>query len=256
MPKVLVIVPFPLDDAAVDKRRDQLLEANIAPDFEFVFRPVKAGPKLFDSHHDMLLGDVALAEVGISAREEGFDAICIDSMSDSGLPAMRSLLDIPVIGPGRASMLVALMLGDKFSIITMWKPWSLAYKKTLQETGLADHCASIRWPEGLSPDVVQLLGGKEEEIFPKLLETCQKCIDDGAEVIILGSTTMHEAQAYLAERLPIPVINPGPLSYKLAETFLALGLTHSKLAYVPPTVPQPEAFTAMLAAAAEHSSDG
>ena len=29
--------------------------------------------------------------------------------------------------------------------------------------------------------------------------------EDGADVICLGSTTMHQAAAYLAERLPVPV---------------------------------------------------
>lgn len=42
-----------------------------------------------------------------------------------------------------------------------------------------------------------------------------KCVEvDGADVIILGSTTRHEAHAYLAERLPVPIINPGPLTYR------------------------------------------
>src|SRR3546814_15299639 len=33
------------------------------------------------------------------------------------MAALRSLLDIPVIGPGRHAMLTALMLGDRFSIV-------------------------------------------------------------------------------------------------------------------------------------------
>jgi allantoin racemase len=42
-------------------------------------------------------------------------------------------------------------------------------------------------------------------------------VDDGADVIGLGSTTMHGAHRYLSDRLPVPVINPGPLTYKLAK---------------------------------------
>ena len=54
---------------------------------------------------------VALFEAGRSAQEDGYDAVCIDTMSDSGVNALRSVLDIPVIGPGRCSYLTALMLG-------------------------------------------------------------------------------------------------------------------------------------------------
>lgn len=249
MPKVLVIVPFPLDEQVLQKRRAQLRSVSISDQIEFEFRPVRAGAALFDSHHDLLLGDVALAEVGLSARDEGFDAICIDSMSDSGLAAMRSMLDIPVIGPGRVSFATALMLGDTFSVVTMWKPWALAYKKVLKDAGLGQHCVSVRWPQGLSPDIAELLAGKEDEVFPKLLEASLRCVDDGAEVIVLGSTTMHEAHEYLAERLPVPVVNPGPLSYKVAELMLALGLSHSRDVYHRPKIPKPEMFAAMMAAA-------
>ena len=56
-------------------------------------------------------------------------------------------------------------------------------------------------------------------------------------MICLGSTTMHQAAEFLAGELPVPVINPGPLTYKLAETFLALGLKQGRAAYPEPIVP-------------------
>jgi allantoin racemase len=50
--------------------------------------------------------------------------------------------------------------------------------------------------------------------------------------------------------MPVPVINPGPLIYKLAELMLGLGLTHSRSAYTRPGVPKPELVHAMLDGAA------
>lgn len=55
-----------------------------------------------------------------------------------------------------------------------------------------------------------------------------------ADAICLGSTTMHQAHGFLAENLPVPVVNPGPLTYKLAELVLGLRLTHSRAAYPKP----------------------
>ena len=69
-------------------------------------------------------------------------------------------------------------------------------------------------------------------------------------MICLGSTTMHEAHRVLAERLSVPIINPGPLSYKLVEILLATGLSHSRRAYPKPLVPKPEMIHAMLQSAA------
>ena len=50
---------------------------------------------------------------GLDAEKEGFSAVCIDTMSDSGVSALRSVLSIPVIGPGRTSMLTAMSLGQE-----------------------------------------------------------------------------------------------------------------------------------------------
>ena len=249
MPKrVLVLVPFALDEHGLGKRRAQQQSVDLGPDIEFDYRPVKAGPALYDSHHDGVLADVSMLEAGVSAEEDGYDAVCIDTMSDSGVNALRSLLDIPVIGPGRASFLVALMLGSKFSVLTQWDPWKALYRKTLAEYGLEHKCASIRSID-TPPDVSNLLGGKEDVVFPKLVAAGHQCIEDGADVICLGSTTMHEAHAHLTEHLPVPVINPGPLTYKLAETLLGLRLSQSRTAYPRPNVPKPDMLHRMLEAA-------
>ena len=246
MPRILVIVPFALDAEGIARRQAQLTAVDLDPATTFEFRPVKAGPRSFMSPHDFALMDVAIFEAGLSAQEDGFDAVCIDTMSDSGMAALRSVLDIPVVSPGRASMLFALTLGARFSVLAQWEPALYRYRKAIREYGLAEQCASVRSFD-IPPDFDELLGGKRDTAFPKMLETCTACIEqDGAEVICLGSTTMHEAAAWLAERLPVPVINPGPLTYKLVESMLALGLTHSRAAYPAPLDPQPDLLHAMM----------
>ena len=251
MAKVLVIVPFAFDEKGLNNRRAQLNTVSFGPNIDFEFKGVRAGPAMLDSYHDYVLGDLALFEVGLTAQEDGYDAVCVDTMSDSGMNAMRSVLDIPVIGPGRASYMMALMLGNKMSVVTQWDGWIQAYKKSAQEYGVADKLASIR-SINVMPDVENLLGGKEEVVFPKLVECATRCIEeDGAEVILLGSTTMHQAHAHLVANLPVPVINPGPLTYKLAECMLGLGLTHSRKAYPKPKVPKDAMVHAMMKAAAE-----
>ncbi|HEY9568550.1 MAG TPA: aspartate/glutamate racemase family protein, partial [Thalassobaculum sp.] len=231
MPKVLVIVPFPMDADNLAKRRAQLKAVRLGPDIVFDFKAVDIAPANYVSQQDALLADVGILEAGLTAQTDGYDAVCIDTVSDSGMAALRSLLDIPVIGPGRHAMLTALMLGDRFSIVCMWDRWRPLYAKTLAELGLEGKCASIRAAD-LQPNNQELLGGREDEVFPVLLEVAARCVaEDRADVIVLGSTTMHEAHAFLAERLPVPVINPGPLSYRLADAAIRLGLGHSKTTY-------------------------
>jgi len=249
MPRVLVIVPFPFDEEGMSNRREQLSKVRLDPDFEFHYRPVQAGPSNFDSYHDWLLADLAMLEAGIEAQEQGYDAVCIDTTSDSGMNALRSVLDIPVIAPGRASYLTALMLGHRFGVLTQWDPWIHEARKTIVEYGLEHLCVGI---ESINrpPDMQNLLGGKEEEVFPLLRDAALRLVDRGADAICLGSTTMHQAVGYLNDQLPVPVIDPGPLTYKFAELLLGMGLSHSRTAYTRPHSPKPELIHRMLAAGA------
>jgi len=199
---------------------------------------VKAAPKNYVSAADMALAEIGVLEAGLEAEAEGYDAVCIDTMSDSAVAALRSELTIPVIGPGRASVLMAMLLGTRFSILAMWPHWRHLYDKTLRDLGLAHACASVRSIDR-APDNRALLGESRDQVAELLVIEGRRAIEeDGADVILLGSTTMHEAHAVLADRLPVPVINPGPLSYKLAEAVLGLGLTHSGVAY--PASPAPQ----------------
>lgn len=249
MKKILVIVPFAMLADNLLLRQQQLAGLQFGPELVFDYRCVKAGPVNYSSHHDFVLADASIFEAGCRAQDEGYAAVCIDTMSDSGVAALRSVLDIPVFGPGKVSMLTALMLGDRFSILTMASRWKPLYKKALDELGLHHKCASVRAIE-VPPDNLGLLSGKEDAVFPLLEAAARLAIEvDGAEVLILGSTTMHQAHAYLEARLPVPVINPGPLSYKMAEAALGLGLRQSRQAYPKPLHPRLDMLEAMMAAA-------
>lgn len=245
MKRVAVIVPFALGEADLARRRAQTKEVDLSPEVIYEFLPVLAGPSSFQSPHDWLLLDVAVLEAGLRAGERGFDAVVVDSASDSGVDALRSVLDIPVVGPGRASMLFALTLGKRFGVLAQWEPALARVEKSLTEWDMRRHCAGVEHFD-TEPDFAKLIGDKSGEVIPKMEAACRRLMEQGADVICLGSTTMHEAHGILVERLPVPIVNPGPLSYKLVETFLASGLSHSRRAYPRPLTPKPEMIHAML----------
>lgn len=254
MAKALVLVPFALDESGIANRRAQLDHVRLGPDIAFDFRGVTAGPKSYMSPHDFVLMDMAIFEAGMRAQDEGYDAVCIDTMSDSGLDALRSVLDIPVIAPGKAAMLFCLTLGEKFSILCQWDYAVARTTKMIRALGLEDFCAAVVNYD-MPPDYAGLLDGKEDTVFPRMKAACDEAMAAGADVICLGSTTMHQAAEYLAANLPVPVVNPGPLTYKLVESVLDLALTHSRKAYPRPLDPRPGMIHAMLAAG-KASPDG
>jgi allantoin racemase len=232
--RIKFIIPFPFDEEGVANRAAQIPRDLLGPETDVECVPVRNSATLVDSPYEALVFDMYIAEAGLRAEDEGYDAVIMDTVSDSGLAALRSRLTIPVIGPGLVSYCVGMMLGKRFSIITMWDKWRHLYEKNMDTYHLWEKCASIR-AVNIPPDVEALFTGKEEEMFARLAEEAQRAIDDdGAGVILLGSTTMHQAGDYLARNLPVPVINPGPVAIKLAETIVQLGLTHSKVDFPSP----------------------
>jgi len=249
--KILVLVPFPMTPDQLSKRTEQRDEVQLPASVELHYRSTRAAPSNYVSAHDYVLADITLLEAGMRAEEEGYDAVCIDTVSDSGVAALRSMLSIPVIAPGRTMFMTALMLGRRFGVLSMWQRWFGLYERTLRDLAMEDRCAGMRSID-TQPDSKNLFDGKEEDLLPLLHEAAVQLVElDGADVVCLGSTTMHQAHRYLQERLPVPVLNPGPLSYLTADAMLSLGLSHSRKAYPEPLVPKPEMISAMLTAAAE-----
>ena len=212
---------------------------------------MRGSATVVDGYYEDLIFEMYIVEAGLRSEDEGFDAMIMDTASDSGLYALRSRLSIPVMGPGIVSYCVAAMLGKRFSIITMWDKWLHLYEKNLDTYKLGDKCASIRHI-GMRPDLTELLSGKESEVGKRLEVEARRAIDDdGADVIILGSTTMHQAGAYLSEVLPVPVVNPGPVAVKITQALVELGLSHSKAAFPSPETLQDEKFFSLAATPVE-----
>ncbi|WP_323039087.1 aspartate/glutamate racemase family protein [Gemmobacter sp.] len=219
---IRVIVPIPLPRAALDNFAAQLPPGLIGPGFAVDFVGTRNGGQLGGDQMEVLLFGTFVY--------------------DAGVAALRARLTIPVIGSGATAFLMACQLGKTFSVISMWGRWNHFYAKILAEQGLAGRCVSMR-DVGIRPDTAELLPGKEHFIFDRLEQECRRAIDeDGAEVIVPGSTTMHQSHAHLARVLPVPVINPGVVSCKAAEALVQLGLAQSKAHYHQPERPMDDIF--------------
>lgn len=248
--RIKFILPFPFDDEGVANRAAQIPKEILGPDTDVECIRVRNSATMVDCLYEALVFDMYIVEAGLRAEQEGYDAVIMDTVSDSGLYALRSRLTIPVIGPGMVSYAIAMILGKRFSIITMWDKWRHLYEKNLDTYHLWDKCASIRAVD-IPPDVEALFAGKEEEMFTRLTEEAQKAIDeDGAGVILLGSTTMHQAGDYMSQHLPAPVINPGPVAIKITESLVQLGLSHSKIDFPSPATIIDDRFFSLASAGA------
>ncbi len=234
--KITMILPVPVPPPALDFFAAQIPAHLQKPDVIVNFVAPHNGARILDSYYEATLADAFVLDAGIKAADAGADAICVNSMSDSGVAALRSRLDIPVVGPGQSTFAMACLLGEKFSVITMWDRWNPLYRKSVKELGIEHRLASIRHID-VRPDASELLAGKEDFVFPMLEAAGRDAIEkDGADVLVLGSTTMHQSHNYLVSALPVPVLNPGLVALKICEMWLDLGLKQSPKAYRKPDV--------------------
>jgi allantoin racemase len=74
-------------------------------------------------------------------------------------------------------------------------------------------------------------------VLDKLEEVGRAALrDDGADLLVLGCMSMGFLGITddLQKRLDVPVVNPVTAALKTAEAIVAMGLSHSKVAYPMP----------------------
>jgi len=237
--RIKQIIPFPLGPADLALRAEHVPAHVRAGDTVVETVPVRDSfapdaPRAATTYYEWALLEAFVLEAGLAAEDEGYDAVVIDTTTDSSLRALRSRLGIPVVGAGMTAYAMALTVGRRFSIVTYTDAHRFLVEDSLRGYGLRDHCASIRVID--APPV--LLDAKPEaqaeEIERFVAEAEAAIADDGADTILVASTTMHKAAAAMAERLPAPVLDPGPIAISVAELLVRLRLSHSKVAYPAP----------------------
>jgi len=138
------------------------------------------------------------------AEKNGYDAVAVSCMMDPGVKAAKEALDIPVVGPKEAANQLALILGDKVATI---------------------------YPRGIT---VLELSQDPSRTYEVLLEHSKSALDDGAQVLILGCTGLTGFGKRLQDELAVPVLEGEGLALSLAQLFVDIGLSQSKLAYEKP----------------------
>ncbi|MCW3991653.1 MAG: aspartate/glutamate racemase family protein, partial [Candidatus Bathyarchaeota archaeon] len=153
---------------------------------------------------------------------------------DPGVAPLREVLKIPVIPPGSAARHVCSLLGRRFSILTTGRGPSR--RTEIHERDGLMKLVSVH-PIGLSvPEVRE----RREEAFEAMVREGRRAVEEhGADSVTYGCMSMGFLMVddELTGEIGVPAVNPVKTSVKLAEMFVDLGLTHSKLIYpVPPSL--------------------
>jgi allantoin racemase len=200
-------------------------QESLAPGTEITIVAPSQCPPSTESEADEVLAAPHIFSEVTKAEEEGFDAVTVDCTLDPGLKAAKQTSRIPVVGAGEAALSIALMLGERFSVIIPTPESMRPMVSKIRQMGLWERVASVR---PINVHVLDL--DNHEQTLTAVAEEARIAIDqDGADVIVLGCTVMGPIALALAERLGVPVIEPGTAALKLAEAFVAPGWSSSLL---------------------------
>ena len=231
--KILVINPN--TTASMTEKIGIAARAVARPDTEIMATDSQDGPASIEGYYD-----VAMCLPGLLAevqKHKDADAIVIACFDDTGVDAVRCLVDVPVIGIGEAAFHAASMIATKFSVVTTLARSVAGIEANLARYGLATRCARVR-----ATDIPVLkLEENEPATIDKIRCEIQSAIDvDGAEAIALGCAGMADLAQRLSLELELPVVDGVACAVTLAEALVAARLKTSKIgAYAYPDHAKP-----------------
>lgn len=221
-----------LGTAEIERRRG-FLQALAAPGTRIEVRPSAAGYPSIESERDAVAVAPHILAGLRRAAEEGAAAGIVGCFSDPALDAVRETVRMPVIGPGQSSVMLALQLGERFSILSPLDSGAKRQAPRLRAMGVADRLASIR---GVGVSVVDL-ARRANDAMDLIVTVAERCVkEDGADVLVMGCMSMAfmGVERPLSERLGLPVVSPVLAALKTAEALLDMGLSHARSAWPEP----------------------
>jgi allantoin racemase len=133
----------------------------------------------------------------------GCDAVYLACFGDPGLPALREIATIPVVGMAEASCLEACRRGRRFAIVTGGALWQPMLTEFVAGIGLADSLAAVRAIAPTGGDIAQ----NPDAALAQLAAACTACArDDGADVVILGGAALAGLAARIQPMVSVPVL--------------------------------------------------
>ena len=246
--KLVVINPNISDDVTALIETEARRSAS--PGTELAVRTAGHGVEYIETRFESLIAAGAVAEVIAEHTRPGgdpVDAIVVAAFGDPGMPALKELAEVPVIGITEAALCAAALQGHRFSIIAISdriRPW---YRECVEGFGLAGRLASIRSIN----ESLNGIGAVQQDFKETLLAlSLQAVTEDGADVVILAGAPLAGLARDLRGRIPVPVVDGISAGIRMAEAVAALQSgPHRAGAFAPPPAKDRKGLSGNLEAA-------
>jgi allantoin racemase len=179
----------------------------------------RKGAAIVSGRAENAIAAVEAMELAVE-HSAGMDGIILAVSFDSGLPALRELLPIPVVGMSEAAMLTACMLGGRFSLVTFGNRAVPLYEELCNSYGLSSRLAGVLSLPPLSPDEMQ----NPILVVPKLAELIEEAVmTQRTEAVILAGAIFANISKEVATAVSVPVVNGITAAVGMVEALVRLG---------------------------------
>lgn len=224
------------------RKRIKVIVPNITPEFNQdvyrIFERIKdadtevdvcnigePGALYLTQKYDVVWSGLSVLQAAEQAERDGYDGVFIYCALDPARTALREALNIPVVSMFEAALHITAALGDHFSVIC-----------PMGSRGAREELIHLYRMDAkfVSVEFFDLgVGGLSdaEGSYKIIARAAQDAVGKGADSLIFGCGAMMGVAKRLSDELGIPVVEPGPVAFKLLEAMIGLGLKHSKVTY-------------------------
>ena len=143
------------------------------------------------------------------------DMAVIACFDDTGLMELKARSSIPVLGIGEAAFHAAMLIGDRFSVVTTLSVSVPVIEQNLARYGFSARCARVR----ASEIPVLELENSPDAVFETLAAEISRALgEDGCQSIVLGCAGMADLAATLTRQFDVPVIDGVAAAIALGES--------------------------------------
>lgn len=227
--KLLIINPNITESVSALIHEEALRSAS--PGTEILMRTARSGVAYIETRFESVLAAPAVAEI-IAEDAAEVDAVVVAAFGDPGMPALKEMADIPVVGITESALATASLLGSRFAIVAISEritPW---YRDCVERNGLLSRLASIRSLRA----PLRGIGSVQEDFREELVRLANDVVNnDGADVVILAGAPLAGLAREVGADVPVPIVDGLSAGVAQAEVLVRLASGyHRKGSYARP----------------------
>lgn len=228
--KILVINPN--TSQFVTDKVCQAAQAAGGPDMEFIGVTGRTGPPIVGTRSECVIAAQEALALGIE-HAPSCDGVLLAISFDTGLDALREVLDIPVVGMSEAGMSAAMAVSRQFSMLTFGDRAVPLYAELVEHYRWSARCAGVISLPQLSQRELE----DTRLVIPKLIDKIEEATQTiSAESVVLAGAVFAGISDEIRDRVSIPIVDGIAAGVHQLRGLHALGLRKpisGSLAYPP-----------------------